>query len=184
MERSPDQIHDELLVLRCQDGDEQALAALVQRWQERLWRHAFRLTGRRDAAADVMQESWLAIVRGIGRLKDPACFRAWAYRIVTHRAADWTRRVQRQRKLLENVAAETPQPQQPATPGDDEDVNLLRDAMRKLPAERRALLSLFYLDELSIGEIATVLSIPAGTVKSRLFHARGELKSLLERNRT
>lgn len=185
MERSPEEIYDELLVLRCQDGDEAALAELVDRYQQRLWRHAWRLTGRSDAAADVLQEAWIAIVRGIGRLQDPACFRSWAYRIVTHRAADWSRRVQRQRKLLKNAAAESQLPEEnPNENIDQYDVNLLRAALRKLPADRRALLSLFYLDELSIGEIADVLSIPKGTVKSRLFHARNELKTLIERSRT
>lgn len=63
MNRTPEQIRDELLVLRAQDGDRDALTELASRWQERLLRHATRLTGRADAAADVVQESWLAMVK-------------------------------------------------------------------------------------------------------------------------
>ena len=62
--RSPDDVHDEWLVLRCQSGDAEALAELVARWQPRLVRHAARLTGRKDAANDVVQVTWMAIIRG------------------------------------------------------------------------------------------------------------------------
>ena len=94
MEKSPDAIYDELLVLRCQDGEEAALGDLVNRWQSRLLRFALQITDRRDAAADVVQESWLAIVRGIHKLDDPASFPKWAYRIVRNKSVDWTRRQQ------------------------------------------------------------------------------------------
>src|SRR5688572_19363110 len=98
-----DQALDELLVLRCQDGDASALDELVCRWQPRLLRHAWHLTRRADAASDVTQESWLGIVRGIGRLADPAMFRAWAYRIVTHKCADWTKRRRNERRAADRV---------------------------------------------------------------------------------
>ena len=64
-------VMDEILVLECQSGSVQALEALVSRWQKRLWRHAYCLTGDAEGAWDVTQESWLGIIRGIGRLGDP-----------------------------------------------------------------------------------------------------------------
>ncbi len=84
MVRSLESIHDELLVLRCQSGETEAMEELIGNWQPRLWRHAKRLTGRRDAAWDVLQETLLAIVRSLHRLDDPALFRTWAYRIATN----------------------------------------------------------------------------------------------------
>ena len=85
MTRSLESIHDELLVLRCQSGETEALEELIRSWQPRLWRHARRLTGRVDAAWDVLQETLLAIVRSLHRLDDPALFRTWAYRIASQR---------------------------------------------------------------------------------------------------
>jgi len=82
-----DRVLDELLVLRCQDGEANAFEELVGHWQRKLLRHALHLTGDADGANDVVQEAWFAIVRGIGRIDDPARFPAWAYRIVTHKAA-------------------------------------------------------------------------------------------------
>jgi len=72
-------LNDELLVLRCQEGDAEAFELLVGRWQGRLWRHAWRLTGDENAAWDAVQETWVGISRGIVRRADAAAFPAWAY---------------------------------------------------------------------------------------------------------
>ena len=74
MQGSPDTVLDEMLVLQAKGGDAEALSTLIERWQPRLYRHAVQLTSRHDVAADVTQESWLAVARGIRRLDDPACF--------------------------------------------------------------------------------------------------------------
>lgn len=88
VDRPVEQIADEILVMDCQSGRVGALEILVARWQKRLWRYAYGLTGDTEAAWDVTQDSWLAIIRGISRLNDPARFRSWAYRIVTNKASD------------------------------------------------------------------------------------------------
>ena len=111
MTRTHEDIQDELLVLQCQEGDGDALKALIARWQPRLARLAWRLTGESEAARDVVQDAWLAIVRGLKRLDDPARFRWWAYRIVTNKCADWIRRRSVRRiaaQELRDVAASTP----------------------------------------------------------------------------
>lgn len=179
MTRTPDQIYDELLVLRCQDGESAALEELVERWQERLGRHAQRLCGHPELANDALQEAWMAIVRGLGRLHDPALFRSWAYRIVTHKCTDQVRRTSRRREVTEEVGRQ-PTPAS-VDAGDGGETEALRSAMALLSADRRALLALHYLEELGIDEIAAILGIPEGTVKSRLFHARKALKTALER---
>lgn len=186
MSKSPDHIYDELLVLRCQDGDRKAFAELVGRWQPRLWRYARQLAGSRDAAGDVMQEAWMAIMRGLRGLKDPASFPKWAYRIVNHKFIDWTRRKQRQRSLGDTAGEGIPDEQEPveAEMSADDDVGRLREAMRKLSADRRAILSMFYLDEMSIADISGALEIPEGTVKSRLHAARNQLRKVMESRET
>ena len=83
-----DRLNDELLVLRCQEGDTEAFELLVGRWQGRLWRHAWRLTGDENAAWDALQEAWIGISRGLVRLADAVAFPAWAYRIVSNKCRD------------------------------------------------------------------------------------------------
>lgn len=182
MARHSDQIYDELLVLRCQDGESAALEELVERWHERFRRHALRLSASPEAAGDAVQEAWIAIVRGLGKLHDPAFFRPWAYRIVTHKCADQARRVSRRREVTEEIGRSMDL-EAAVDPGDSDEpseITALRSAMASLPADRRALLALHYLEELGVREIATVLDIPEGTVKSRLFNARRALKKVLE----
>jgi RNA polymerase sigma-70 factor (ECF subfamily) len=177
---------DEILVLRCQAGDAPAFERLAGRWQARLWQHALRLTGRREAASDVAQETWLAIAQGLGRLHDPAAFRGWAYRIVTLRAADWQRRSGREEAALPVNGTELAHVANNASSAnhsssDNGAVEALRAALRRLPRDRRALLSLRYFEDFDLAEIAEILGIPQGTVKSRLHHARSELRALIER---
>ncbi len=180
--RNPQDVLTDLLVLRCQGGDAAALEMLARTWQAQVLRHAFRYTGGRDAAAEVAQEAWLAIVRGLGRLNDPATFRGWAYRIVANKSRDWIRRRQARRKLADQVEHE------PASAGGGQDagdreaaIGQLRATLETLPDERRALLSMHYLEGMGIHQIAVALQVPAGTVKSRLFHARKQLKQTLTR---
>ena len=90
-----ERINDELLVIRAQEGAVDALSELVGRWQDRLWRLAWRLTDDEQAAWDVLQEAWIVISRRIGWLSDPAAFPAWAYRITSNKSRDWIRRRQR-----------------------------------------------------------------------------------------
>ena len=182
MARNPQDVLNELLVLRCQNGNAGAFEVLARSWHPLVLRHAYRLTGRSDAAAEIAQDSWLAVMRGIKRLNDPAAFRGWIYRIVGNKSKDWIRRQQARRHLTERVERES----LPATGGDDDAdreaaIGKLHAALETLPRERRALLEMHYLERMKVREIAVALSIPAGTVKSRLFHARKQLKECLTR---
>lgn len=183
MQRSPEDIQDELLVLRSQSGEPEAINALVSRWQPRFWRLAARLTSERDAANDLVQDAWVAIVGGLRRLDDPARFRAWTYRIVTNKCADWVRRraVRRDaaRELRAAASARNHESQRP-TLDDVDEIARIRAALRQLPDDQRTLLSLHYLDGLSVFELAAVFKVPTGTVKSRLYHARGQLRKALQ----
>ena len=99
MRKTREQLYDELLVLRSLEGDRQALGELVTRWHPRLRRHAYCLIGNREAAEDVVQETWLAIVKGLSRLDAAEAFAGWAYRIVGNKCVDWVRRQDSQRRL-------------------------------------------------------------------------------------
>lgn len=169
-------ITNELLVLRCQEGDIVAFEQLVACWQERLWRHAWRLTGDKDAAWDAIQDAWIGISRGLRNLADPAAFPAWAYQIVSHKCRDWLRRRRRERQLDELYRAEASETCDPP----QRQYESLKEALTQLSGPDRAILSLRYQDSFSTAEIAAILEIPEGTVKSRLFHARKRLKQFLE----
>lgn len=181
--QTADDVHDQWLVLRAQDGDAAALEELVDRWQPRLLRHAIRLTDTSDGAADVTQLAWAAIIGGLRRLNDPACFRRWAYRIVGNKAADFVRARQLDRARTTSLSAEPadPRPEEPLSTKQDE-IALLRSALRQLSPEHRAILSLFYVEDMPLAEITQAVGAPLGTVKSRLHYARCRLKQILERN--
>jgi len=181
MPRTPDDILDELLVLRAQNGDSEALRVLVRRWHPKLIRHARKLTECDEAAADVVQEGWIAICRGLRRLKDPAIFRGWAYRIVHHKSMDWIRSQTRQRKLNEVAREQVVSPAAPEQPDTSNNVTALRTAIGRLTAEQQLLLRMFYNDQMPLKEIAVVMAVPIGTLKFRLFSLRKQLKQMIER---
>lgn len=175
----PDYLHDQWLVLRCQEGDSAALDELVGRWQERLWRHAWRLTGDEAGAWDAVQEAWLTMSAKLRTLQDPAAFPAWAYQVVTHKSRDWRRAEDRRRGHLAGYREQAPEtPEDPVAALDR--CRSLQEAMDRLGGQDRAILALHYLDGFSIETIAGVLEIAPGTVKSRLHHARQRLRRLLE----
>ncbi|MCF7669086.1 MAG: RNA polymerase sigma factor, partial [Verrucomicrobia bacterium] len=95
--KNDDATNDEVLVIQSRSGDVSAFDELLERYQERLWRHALRLTNNEAAAWDILQETLLAIARGIGGLENETAFSAWAYRIVSHKSNDWLRRNIRRR---------------------------------------------------------------------------------------
>ncbi len=176
MGKTRDRVIDELLVMRCQRGCRESFDLLVRRWHRRLWRYARRLTQNDDAAWDVMQETWIAILRQIRQLKDPTWFAAWAHRIVRNKCADDCRRATQQRHLATAMAERQQTNNQTQEDPDD----AVARAMLRLPPEKQELLELKYGEGLNTFEIALVLGIPPGTVKSRLHHTREHLRRILK----
>lgn len=174
VDRPVEQLIDEILVMDCQSGRTEAMEMLVSRWQRRLWQYAYNLAGDTEAAWDITQESWLGIIRGISRLNDPARFRPWAYRIVTNKANDWIRKSE----AVKQISIDEIQEHQQKEKKD----NGLKELLEKLDIRKRAVLILYYFEQLSIPEISTSLNIPEGTIKSRLDSARKELKELWQKH--
>jgi RNA polymerase sigma factor (sigma-70 family) len=172
-----DDILDEVLVVQSQLGDAVAFRRLVRRWQGRVLRRAQHLTGDGEAAEDVAQESWMAVIRGLRSLRDPARFSAWTLQIVANKSRDWVRREGSRRRVTRHV--EDPTVVQDSGP-DARLVKRVREGLAELDPARRSVLRWFYLEGMSVAEIAEVLNIPVGTVKSRLFHAREALRARLE----
>lgn len=174
-------IFDEYLAAAARAGDAKAFARLAERWQPKLIAHAYRLLNEREAARDAVQDAWADIAKGILRLDDVRVFPAWAYRIVTRRTADAIRKRQRERRLGAAYAAEQAAKAQSAPPAETgADKAPLQTAIAALPADQRAAIALFYIEDFSVAEIAAALNVPAGTVKTRLMHARRKLREALE----
>ncbi len=180
MERTSEDIVDEWLVLRARAGEGEAMGALVRRWEGRVLRHAWRMTRDAEGALDVAQESWLSIVRGIGSLEDPRAFRGWALGIVTRRSADWVRGRVRRRRMTRRLRESARARLQEEERAGDETTRAVRAALEGLSREHAAVAGLRYAEGFSVEEIAMALDIPAGTVKSRLHHARDALRRALE----
>lgn len=174
-----DRISDELLVLHAQEGSPEAFGLLVERWQERLWRFARRLTDDEQAAWDVSQETWSVISRRIGRLQDAAAFPAWAFQVARNKSSDWIRRRQRRRRADAGYAErvhETAQRREAV----ERQYATIKEALADLSSRDRTILSLRYEEGFNTDEIAAIMEIPSGTVKSRLYYARKRLRRFLE----
>jgi RNA polymerase sigma factor (sigma-70 family) len=174
---SPDVRADELLAIRCQLGERDAFDALITRWHEPIWRYLRRLTGSDDAAADLAQDTWLKVLRGIASLRQPASLRPWMFGIARRVAMDRLRRQYARAEdasaVLEDIPAHVPDSDL------ESDLAALEDHIQSLPLREREPLALFYLRELTIEQIAALLGVPPGTVKSRLYRARQLLRQSL-----
>jgi RNA polymerase sigma factor (sigma-70 family) len=177
--RDKERALDAYLAAAARTGDRKAFAQLVRRWDPKLRAHAWRLLGESDGAGEAVQDAWTEIVRGLGRLTDPVAFPAWAYRIVSRRCTRLIGAAQARRRLEQAVAVE-PAPEPEPSGAEEGDGERLRRAIAALPPAQRAAIALHHFEELSIAETAVALDVPAGTVKTRLMHARRKLRAALE----
>jgi RNA polymerase sigma factor (sigma-70 family) len=164
-------------LVRARAGQAEGLVRLLG---PRLYTHARRLTGDPETARDAVQTAWIAILRGLHDLRDDAAALAWALRIVTRQVGHQRRSAGRDRRLRSDYAADPGLDPlaAPLAPG-RADPDLAR-ALAALGPDIRATVALFYLEDLSVAEVAIALDIPPGTVKSRLMTGRTRLRALLQ----
>lgn len=174
MKRDSRQILTELLVLRAQGGEDGAFTELHALWQRDVMRFAQSTVEDPPAAAEIAQDAWIAVTRGLARLEDPACFPRWLFQIVRRRAADWIRRQQRKRHARAEL--EQRQAEASAARTADADSPLVR-LVEALPGEARELLTLYYQVGRTVAEIAEIYQVPPGTIKSRLHALRERLRN-------
>ncbi|MDC0736892.1 RNA polymerase sigma factor [Cognatishimia sp. SS12] len=167
---------EEYLVAGARLNDRAAIADLVRLRGPRLLVHATRLLGNRDEAQDAVQDAWVEILRDISKLRVDAAFAAWATRIVTRRCARIISGNQRNRRIAQDLAPLTDFAAAPMV----DDQAAVRRAIADLPAAQGAAVALFYLEDMSLAEVAVAMDVPLGTVKSRLSHARERLRESLK----
>jgi RNA polymerase sigma-70 factor (ECF subfamily) len=179
MDRSTDRARDELLALRCQSGEAEAFRDLVAAFERPLRYYLLKTLGDEDRAYDVLQELWLKTFRGIRQLVQPAALRVWLYRTAHGLAVDQIRRRQarqtaEQERALPDDAAAEPE-------FTEIDAQAIHRALDELESPHREVLVLFFLEDLSVEDIADVVGCPTGTVKSRLHYAKRALHDVLKR---
>lgn len=152
--------------------DRESAARLVRDYGPAVYRLAYARTGNRYDAEDVMQETFLTLLRkGPDRFDGEDHARAWLLRVAAQRAADHFRRVGRRKETVLEEAGDT------AAPAEDRGETL--EAVLALPAELRLPVHLYYYEGYSVAEIAGLLGKSQGAVKSRLFRARAILREEL-----
>lgn len=174
MRRELDHALDDYLVLLAQGGSRDAFARLAARWTPKLLAFVARATTTTETAHDLVQDIWERALRGLGRLDDPARFRAWIYTIAARACADALRRKYRDARIEDSAQTTTAHAAHDAD-GDNACLDVAA-ALKRLPVEQRIAASLFFGEDLSVAEIAAITGAPAGTVKSRLFAARKALR--------
>lgn len=181
------------LVARCKAGDRLAFDELIAAHQERVFNVAYRLMGNYDEALDLTQEVFLNCFRKIGSFKGDSALSTWLYRITVNTAKNrWkyqqSRGLNRTDSLDAPPAPEedralteypSPQPGPMELATGREAMSRFEESLQKLAPEYREVLVLRYVEELSYEEIAEILRISLGTVKSRIHRARAELRNLM-----
>lgn len=158
-------------------GDRQALSQLAHLLLPVMHRHAARLLGSAQDAPDIVQSAWIEFQRSLPALRDDFAVQAFALRITGRQVGRRIAVLQRDRHIAD---VWQPEEQEAGQAEANADALTVRAAIAALPPSHRATLALFYLEDLTVTEVAAALDVPVGTVKTRLMHARGKLKATLE----
>jgi RNA polymerase sigma-70 factor (ECF subfamily) len=178
------------LIERCKRGDLAAFNDLVRRYEKQVYNFAYRLTGNYDDANDVAQDAFLRVFNAIGSFRGEASFSTWLFRITTNVFLDERKRARAHPnasldeylELEESSVArqiEDPSPTPEAVLEQSERAEILQKAIGGLPEYQRAMVTLYHGQQKSYEEIAEIMDLPIGTVKSRLNRARLALKEKL-----
>jgi RNA polymerase sigma-70 factor, ECF subfamily len=182
---------DAVLVRQCQKGDLTAFEPLVVKYQDRIYNLCWRLCGDRLAAEDLTQEAFLKAFESLGQFRGKSGFFTWLYRIATNLALSYRRTERRQMNVgtacewtdIPNGVARLrggSDPDQPDEVCERTEVRkLVWQAIQELDDEHRAVVTLRDMEGLDYAEMAEVLGVPAGTVKSRLHRARMVIRERL-----
>ena len=166
------------LILELKSGSHDALEVLYDRYNRLVFRTAVGITGDADAAADVMQEAFIRLYRYAERIEHERPLEPWLARVTANLSYSWVRKRRWLRPLEEITewfAGEKKHIPHHAAEVEEE-WQQVEKAILALPMTQRAVITLYYINDFSLKEIANILNVPAGTVKSRLHYGRMALK--------
>jgi RNA polymerase sigma-70 factor (ECF subfamily) len=169
---------EERLVLLAQAGHHQALDLLLRRYEQPLFRHVHRMVGNEDASYEALQETYLAIVRNLKKLRSRSSFRPWAYGVATRvclkTRSRWARRWE---NWSERGDAPDPRPLPEMVVATQEEREELMDHVQLLSPKVRSVILLHFYEGLTLKEVAAALELSLGTVKSRLAAGLAHLRT-------
>ncbi len=177
---------DAALVERIRSGDRYAFNLLVWKWEKPIYNMALRVLGSEEDAAEICQEVFIKAYMHIHEFRGDARFSTWLYRIAINCCHNHLRQRRRQRRLQARVPDFKGADLDAAVVPDAETVvhqaqlvDRIHRALQALPEDQRLVVELRVMHELSVEEVAHVMGIPEGTVKSRLYYAVKRLRELL-----
>lgn len=173
MNKQEKQTYTELLVIRCQQGEKEAFELIVKLWQKPLLVFALRYLDQEIDAWDAVQETWVSVIKGLNKLQNPSLFVSWLFRILTYKCIDRVRKKQTEERLLRNTNIKLESSEI------SNESESLSQAIQRLSDEHKTLIMLRFGQGLQIGQIAAILNIAEGTVKSRLHRALARLREIL-----
>ena len=176
-EREP--IEERLLILRSQQGDPIAFRQLIERVDRRLLYFITTLINDSEQALDVSQETWLSVFRQLPKLSAPEAFRTWVYKIAHGKSIELLRK----RRQLSSTSELLKTPDTADSESGTlrlENIEFVHTALSRLALSHREVLSLHFMENMSIENMAEVLNCPPGKVKSRLYYARAAMRRVIE----
>lgn len=179
---------DAATLATARQGDHYALARLIDHYKSLVFTLAYRVVGDEHEAEDVAQEVFIKVVANLRRFRGDSKLSVWLYRVVYNTALNrLKKRMPRAQPLTNEEGEWMPMPelieeQNPATTvAEAERRAVVRRAVERLPKEYREAVTCYYLKQLSYNEIALVMGVPLGTVKTYLSRAKQALRRILER---
>jgi RNA polymerase sigma-70 factor (ECF subfamily) len=182
-------VDDQRLIAECLEGRTHAFGQLVSRYQDRLYNTVLRLLGNAEDAQDAVQEAFLNAYQSLHAFKGDSLFFTWIYRIAVNTAISLKRKMKPFLRI--QVGAEGSSVIEPADPAEGnkpghametaEEERKVHDALRRLSPEHRAVLIMKDMEGQKYEDMAEVLEVPIGTIRSRLHRARLELRDILLR---
>ena len=172
------------LISQLQDGKLSALGELYNRHRRMVYQTAIAITGEREAANDLLQDVFLQLHRFVNYVDPSRPLEPWLYRMTANLAYSWVKRNHRGRRVLKEITGwflGNSSEETPHDPVEERDEwEQVQRALLSLPIQQRVVVVMYYLNDLSLQEIAQTLDVPLGTVKSRLHYGRLTLQHSLE----
>jgi RNA polymerase sigma-70 factor, ECF subfamily len=171
---------EELIVIKCRLGEEEAFRELVDIMETRLFYYVRKFIDNDESALEVLQEVWITVFKQIGNLKDTTSFRPWIYNIAHNKAVS---RFREERVEPVNMAEEFDDLSKGATEQElaSLDAGVVHIALDKLSPSHREVLILYFVEEMGYEEIAAAAGISLGVVKSRMHYAKKNMRAEIAR---
>jgi len=187
-------IDDAVLVERCRQGDSGAMERLILKYQNRIYNTILRMCANEDDAAELTQETFVKVIENIDRFAGRSSFYTWAFRIAVNLTLNYRQRAARfahssldedeynwqTKTQLKQYLSDESSPDPAAVAQNQELWQIVTQALQELDETQRAVIILRDIEQMSYAQIAKVLNVELGTVKSRISRARSTLRGILE----